>query len=248
MSLLQFGIATHVGLVRSDNQDSAGCFPPEAGDDAGERGVLVVVADGMGGHKGGKIASDIAVRTLSGHFAGGDGDLPDRLRGGFEEANAAIAEYGDEHPECRGLGTTMSALAMKDGQAYVGHVGDSRIYRVRKGEIAQLTEDHSVVAEWLRKGWITEEQAKTHPERSLLFRALGVTAEVAVDILGPLAMEHNDRFLLCSDGLTNHVAADEICAIVWEHAPQEACDMLVALALERGGYDNITVQLVSVAH
>jgi protein phosphatase len=245
--VIEFGLKSDIGLVREENQDTAGVFPQDQSDDNVFPGLLFVVADGMGGHRGGREASSIAVRTISDVFYSGEqASIIERLKNAFDEANIAVREFGQSHPEHRGLGTTLTALAVHKGNMYVAHVGDSRAYRVSGETIVQLTEDHSIVQEWLRKGWITGEQARTHPERSLLYRALGVGADVVVDIVEGIEHESGDRFVLCSDGLTTHVEEEEIREIVSSRDPGEACDALVDLALERGGVDNVTVLVMRV--
>ncbi len=244
MSLISFGQSSHIGMVREENQDSAGRFP-ENGQDDGRRGLLFAVADGMGGHRGGKVASDIAIKTLIKEFSNStSGEIPERLQQAFEVANSAVREQGQLNPALRGMGTTLTAMVFSGRKVFLGHVGDSRAYRITPEGIEQITEDHSIVAEWLRKGWLTGEQARNHPERSLLYRALGVSDEIVVDLLEEAEPEPGSRFLLCTDGLTNHVEDAELKDIVLAEPPQDACDALVAKALERGGFDNITVQTV----
>ena len=246
MSLITSGTNSNIGLVREENQDSYGRFPEDASSDTTEPGIVFAVADGMGGHRGGKEASSIAIRVLRETFFGeSDDGIPDRLVRSFEAANVAVRQHGQANPECRGMGTTLTALVLHGDKAWIGHVGDSRAYRITDDGIEQLTEDHSIVAEWLRKGWLTEEQAKNHPERSLLYRALGVTTDLSVDIVEAIPVGEGVTFLLCTDGLTNHVEDAEMKEVVLSRTPQEACDHLVSLALERGGFDNVTVQAVS---
>ena len=247
MSVIEFGTDSHTGLVRSENQDAAGKFPPGLSDDTQEPGLLFIVADGMGGHRGGKEASAIAVATASDrYFSAADKNRADRLRMAVEAANQAVLSYGETHLECRGMGSTLTALVLHRGNALIAHVGDSRAYRISDGTIIQLTQDHSIVGEWLRKGWMSEEQAKIHPERSLLYRAVGVKSDLEIDLTDRIPVKSGDCFLLCSDGLTNHVMDDEIRRLVLEGTPQQACEKLVLLAMERGGYDNITVQAIRV--
>jgi len=245
MTAVEFAVSSHVGLVRDENQDAVGNFPSDVLDDSGDLGVLFVVADGMGGHKGGKEASRIAVEVVGDtYFSDEGGSIAERLRTACKSAHAAIREYGDSHPQCKGMGTTLTALVLQNGTGYIAHVGDSRAYRLAEGEVVQLTEDHSIVAEWRRKGWITEEQARLHPERSLLYRALGVGEEVSVDVIENIVVHEGDSFLLCTDGLSNHLEKDEIQDLLLEGPPEDACRKMVSLALERGGYDNITVQIM----
>jgi protein phosphatase len=245
MALIELGSASDVGLVRHENQDAFGAFPANILEDELFPGLLFVVADGMGGHRGGREASRIALQTISTSFyAATEGTVPERLKSGFIEANTAVRDYGKVHHEYRGLGTTLTVLSLCKGEVRLAHVGDTRAYRISGDTITQLTDDHSIVQEWLRKGWITSEQAQSHPERSLLYRALGVGAEVSVDVVEHVEYHKGDSLLLCSDGLTTHVEDEEIREIVSVNSPQEACDTLVARALERGGFDNVTVQII----
>jgi len=235
---------SHIGHVREENQDSAGRFPD--GETPGDDGLLLfAVADGMGGHRGGREASSIAIRTLrETFFIPTSDDIPERLKRAFEAANSAVRGHGQMNPEFRGMGTTLTVMVFEGDHAFIGHVGDSRAYRIAEDGIEQLTEDHSIVAEWLRKGWLTEEQARNHPERSLLYRALGVGTDIVVDLIEGIGTGEGVRFLLCTDGLTNHVEDNELKEVVASGDPQEACDRLVSLALDRGGFDNITVQTI----
>ncbi len=245
MSLISFGQSSHIGMVREENQDSAGRFPDNVLEGNSARGVLFAVADGMGGHRGGKVASDIAIKTLIKEFSAPSSEnIPDRLQHAFEAANAAVREQGQLNPDLRGMGTTLTVLVLSGERVFLAHVGDSRAYRITADTIEQITEDHSIVAEWLRKGWLTEDQARNHPERSLLYRALGVSDEIAVDLVEEADARPGNKFLLCTDGLTNHVEDSELHRIVLAEPPQKACEALIAMALERGGFDNITVQAV----
>jgi len=155
-------------------------------------------------------------------------------------------DYGAMHIECRGMGSTMTALFLQHAKASIGHIGDSRAYKISDGKIVQLTQDHSVVAEWQRKGWLTEEQARAHPERSLLYRALGVRDQIEIDIIENVSLKNGDYLLLCTDGLSSLVEDEEIRSLTVAESPGRACEKLIELALERGGSDNITVQTIRV--
>jgi protein phosphatase len=201
----------------------------------------------MGGHTAGQVASGLAaeaalnaLRTLQGATM----SLSEKLRYAVTAANREIYETGRVQPEFAGMGTTLVALLIVDGRAALAHVGDSRAYRVRGGRIRQLTDDHSVVGELLRRREISADAAREHPHRHVLTRALGVRSTVEPD-LAELTPGPGDVFALCSDGLTTHVHDDEIGeAVGGEQDPQEAVDALVELANERGGDDNITVVIV----
>jgi PPM family protein phosphatase len=228
---------TDVGLRRRENEDRY-ALAPHLG--------LYLVADGMGGHSAGQVASQLAaeaslqaIETLEGSGA----SLVEKLREAVASANQAIFASATDHPEYAGMGTTLVALLVDGERGALAHVGDSRAYRMRGGRLRLLTDDHSVVGELLRRREISEDDARAHPQRHVLTRALGVRSQVEPD-LAELTPEPGDVFVLCSDGLTAHVEDGEIGEIVAEGADlQEACEHLVDLANDRGGEDNITVVL-----
>jgi protein phosphatase len=237
MSAVEAASLSDVGRRRRANQDSCGEFPGQDG------ALLLVCCDGMGGHQGGEVASKLAVETIGAEF---DAAAPEAsLRQAFLSAHARVKARATERAELHGMGTTGVALYYDgNARAVVAHVGDSRCYRVRGGEIEQLTGDHSVVAELLRAGRLTPEQAATHPHNELS-RAIGASHQLEVD-----CAEHDvregDRFVLCSDGLWNLVEAREIAEAVLREAPAQAVRTLVDRANERGGTDNVTVQILGV--
>lgn len=242
---LSYASATDRGRVRADNQDSFGEFLPRTDGPEGPRHYLFIVADGMGGHVGGQRASQLAVQTTSDvFFTHATGDLRQDVTHAIEAANGRIYAEAANGP-LWGMGTTCTALAVRDGEACIGHVGDSRVYRIDEDGIEQITEDHTQVAALHRQGLLTAEEARTHPRRSILTRALGGDALVNVDTLDISPLEANTTYLLCSDGLAP-VADHEIYKIAATHPPAEACARLIALANERGGPDNITVQIIQV--
>lgn len=244
---ISYGVKSDIGSVRRENQDCQGKFPADGSDVTMPRGLLFVVADGMGGHRGGKEASHLAVKSVEQFYFSDDGkSIPNLLEGAFQDANEKIFAYSVANPEFRGMGTTCTAMVFQDSRAHIAHIGDSRAYHIAGEAITQLTEDHSKVAEMLRRGILTPMEAKTHPERSMLYRALGVSGLAEVDVIENVQVHAGDSFLICTDGLVNHVPDDEIRAVVVAHKPQEACDALVAIANERGGYDNITVQIIHI--
>jgi PPM family protein phosphatase len=239
---ITFGACSDLGRVRSENQDSYGKFPDDSDDITSAKGQLFIVADGMGGQKGGREASSIALNTIKQqYFTDPDTDIAKSLLRALQQANEAVYQYSTTHVGFTNMGTTCSALVLKDNRAYIAHVGDSRVYRITKGGIVQVTDDHSNVAEMQRRGLLTKEEAKNHTERSYLYRAIGVRPEVPIDMIEPIQLSTAETFLLCSDGLVNHVEDDEIMRILKTHSPKEACEELVAMANDRGGYDNITV-------
>lgn len=238
-----------VGLVRTENQDFAMLTTPEEESDARLEGRLLIVADGMGGHRGGATASKLAATTIKAEFLSTDrSDIQQSLRRALESANARIFSEAQSNPDLRGMGTTCSTLYTRDDLAYVAHVGDSRIYLVRGGAIRQLTQDHSLVASMVREGLITSEEAETHPRRNILQRSMGVSEQVEVDVMQPLTMREGDTFVLCSDGLHGLVKEDEILGVL-EVAGQEievGAQELIRRALSRGAPDNVTVIVARV--
>ncbi len=244
---IEFGMATHIGMVREENQDNHGHFQQNHPGIEDEFGELFIVADGMGGHRAGRLASDLAVKTLSDtYFSTRNGTISERLQAAFRYANDMIYRESTEASDHAGMGTTCVALVLKDHRAFVGHIGDSRVYRINRSRIIQLTNDHTKVAEMHRRGIITEEEILTHPERHHLYRALGVRPEAEVDILSDISISTKEYFLLCSDGLYEYVSDDEMKQIVLSKSPQIACDTMIYMANERGGMDNSTVCVVRV--
>jgi protein phosphatase len=234
-------LRTDVGLVRSENQDF-GTFTTTAEEKASKPGGrLLVVADGMGGHRGGATASRLAGEIVKAQYLGSETpEIPDALREAMTRANARIYSESQMNPDLRGMGTTTSALAIRDEHGWFAHVGDSRIYLVRGEEIKQLTDDHSLVASMVREGLLTAKEAETHPRRNVLQRSLGVAEDVDIDVRGPLVIEEGDTYILCSDGLHGLVREEELKEIA-KLPIQRAADEFVRLALERGAPDNVTV-------
>ena len=223
---------TDVGRVRPINEDS--CYTPEAG----ER--FCAVADGMGGHNAGEVASALAVKVFADYMRDVQVVTSDALRASVARANDAVYNASQEAPEVSGMGTTFSALAMEGDTAYIAHVGDSRIYLVRRGALMQMTMDHTLVEEMVLKGLITVREARVHPKRNIITRALGTEPRVEIDTL-QLDLKPGDVFFLCSDGLTNHVPEREILTTAMSDLGwQEKLRRLVGIALENGGQDNIT--------
>lgn len=226
-----------VGRTRSENQDSCGDFLHLAG------ARLLILADGMGGHKGGRRASRTCVDAFARVFKEQEGSPEQQLRDAFALANDDIYTTALEDEALRGMGTTGVALLLaKDGSALVGWVGDSRAYRLREGVLEQLTRDHSLVAEWVRMGVLNSEEAKTHPRRSELTRAIGVQPDVEPEI-DPIEVRAGDRFLLCSDGLSGLVVSEHIGQILGSEEPAAAVEALVDRANALGGTDNVSVQI-----
>jgi PPM family protein phosphatase len=227
------GFASHRGLVRQTNEDS---YLVRKG--------LYVVCDGMGGARGGEVASQMACERLVALAPEAVGK--DELREAIVDANGSIAARSLAEPHLLGMGTTLTSALIKDDSMILGHVGDSRAYLLHQGTLRQLTDDHSWVGEMVRRGELTTEEAAIHPHRSVITRALGTDGEAAPDLL-EVGLEPGDRLLLCSDGLSGMVANDRIQEILGQaEGPQAAADSLVQAALEGGGEDNVTVVVVEV--
>ena len=225
-------VRSDVGRVRPINEDSF--YQPEAG------GRFCAIADGMGGHNAGEIASSLAVKTFAEELRGCDVPNGSHLRRAVEAANAAIFARAHEVSGYSGMGTTFTALSQAGNVAHIAHVGDSRAYLIRNGAIMRLTIDHTLVEEMVLKGMITPRAAKHHPKRNIITRALGTGESVEVDLIQIERMP-GDVFFLCTDGLSNHVEERRILETAqgagsWE----EKVSALVDLALADGGTDNIT--------
>ena len=237
LSKLVIASRSDVGRARSENQDAFG----ELTSSLGER--LLVVADGMGGHQGGAQASRHCVNSMKRVFLELEDAPDDRLLRGLEEANADVYQAAADDEDLAGMGATLVALLLgTDGTGWVAWVGDSRLYRLRDGELAALTEDHSLVAQWVKLGVLTPEEAAEHPKRNELTRAVGVAPDVEADLL-PVDLRPGDRYLLCSDGLCGVVDEARIAAALGDGEPESAAQALIDLANAAGGPDNVTVQI-----
>jgi serine/threonine protein phosphatase PrpC len=245
------GGATHVGMVRTNNEDCFRIVSPLN---------LFVLADGMGGEAHGEVASALAVETVVKHCIEGKEDPSAALLGAAKPgltpksrrllsaihlANQKVFQSAEEHPERQGMGATLTSAWIDGPQLSVGHVGDSRVYLLRTGQLQQLTSDHSLVAEQVRRGLLTATEAEQSNLQSVLLRALGTQAQVEVDV-EEVGLFPGDVLLLCSDGLTRMVTEPEIAGTLQaEPIPQRAAEKLVQLANESGGIDNVTVIVVS---
>ncbi len=241
-SKMSFAIATlsDTGRVRSHNEDAAAEFERASGH------RLLVVADGMGGHRGGATASRVAVEAIGAVFQRSTLDPELMLREAMSMANERVHRMSAEDPELRGMGTTVVSLFLgTNGSGFVAHIGDSRAYCIRGGQIEALTSDHSVVGQMVRQGLITTTQAAVHPRRNEILRSVGVEAAVEPE-LRAVSLQSGDRFLLCSDGLSGMLSDEEIAAVVRREDPARAVQTLVEAANTRGGTDNITVQIVAI--
>ena len=230
----QYASATHRGRVRNNNEDAH--FPDTAGRSKGP--LVVMVADGMGGAVGGEVASRLAVAEAS--------QGTDRPEQRVSRANGQVFERSLSDPELAGMGTTLTLMEFApDGVAHLAHIGDSRAYLWHEGVMEQITDDHTVVAEQLAAGRITENDIAHHPQRSMLTRVVGISGEIEVDVVD-FQLEPGDRLLICSDGLTNMVDDGVIAEQLGAGAPEEVAWNLVEAANRAGGHDNITVVVVAV--
>jgi PPM family protein phosphatase len=240
--IVQAVMKTDVGLVRSENQDFGTYTTPAEERESHPGGRLFVVADGMGGHRGGATASRIAGETVKAQYLGSEeDDIAAALRAALARANARIFTEAQANPDLRGMGTTTSALVVSNNNAWFAHVGDSRIYMIRDGAIKQLTEDHSLVASMVREGLLTSTEAENHPRRNVLQRSMGVGEDVEIDVSGPFPVQEGDVFILCSDGLHGLVKEAELLEIATSLPLEATANEYVRRALDRGAPDNVTV-------
>jgi serine/threonine protein phosphatase PrpC len=235
-------VKSDVGCVRETNEDTIGYYQP---DDPDQIGVLVVVADGMGGHSAGEVASRLAVETVIQYYTEHSATPETALPNAIKQANRVIQQAAAHNAHLHGMGTTCTALAIRHGWAYCAHVGDSRLYLMRDGQLLQMTEDHSAVMDLVKRGVIDRDLARHHPDRNVIVRALGSRAEVEVaEWPRPLFLRPDDRFLLSSDGLHDLVSDDELAQVLSSQEPSQACETLIEMARSRGGHDNISVGIV----
>jgi len=238
---LEIGNFSDIGKAREINEDYFGTF-------SGSYGRLLIVCDGMGGHQGGEIASRLAVETIRNYFEnlGTDFNPGEGIKNSIQKANEVIIEAANTEPELSEMGSTVVLVLIKDGYAYAANLGDSRIYKISNGEIQQISTDHSLVQQMVDSNVISPEEARTHPKKNIITKALGIDEIVEPELLEPFQLMVNDCLILCTDGLTNHVNDNEIREICISNDSQDAAEKLVDLANERGGTDNITVQVMKV--
>jgi len=238
---------TDLGRVRDNNEDKLEFYQPDKPEALAGRGAAFLVCDGMGGHAAGQIASELACKTfLDIYYRSSANYIADAAMSAAQEAHRYVVDVARTIPGRQGMGTTLTALIVCQDQGLVVQVGDSRCYRLNGSEFAQLTTDQTVVEEYVALGMLTREQAEVHPNAHMLTQAIGAAEVLKPDIL-PITIVPGERFLLCSDGLTNHVANEEIEAHMMEYGPSDCCWRLVNLALDRGGSDNCTVVVVEIA-
>jgi protein phosphatase len=239
-------VKTDLGRVRENNEDKYEFFIAEDEPTLASRGLVFLVCDGMGGHAAGQIASELACKTFIDVYLHHPSTEPTvAMVSGVQAANRFVVDVGRAVPSRKGMGTTLSGLILIQDVAYAVQVGDSRIYRLRNGESLMLTHDHTWVEEAIRAGMIRPEEAETHPYKHVLTRAIGTEGDVRPDVEA-FDLKAGDIFMLCSDGLVNHVDDDVIGEILRSKAPADAVWTLVGQALLGGGSDNTTVMIVRI--
>jgi protein phosphatase len=233
---------SEVGLVRTLNEDSVAFVVPPESQNPDNRNGLILVADGMGGHSAGEVASSLAAEVVRRCLFELKGPVPEILSIAFAAANKAIFDYGQDHPECAGMGTTCTALAIRSDMIWLAHVGDSRAYLLRDRQLKQLSDDQTLVAKMVREGVMTPEEARTSEHNNIILQALGTMPDVSPDVWSDgLALLPGDTMLVCSDGLHGLVDDEVIAEIAGRLAPPEACQELIQRALQAGGHDNVSV-------
>lgn len=232
-----------VGRVRQNNEDFYGEFRIEPNH------FVFVVADGMGGHNAGEVASRLAVLTFFESYKKyfeEIGETEKAIELAFHDANKRVFEEGAGKESQHGMGTTLSTLILRGENAYLGHVGDSRIYLIREDECRRLTKDHSLVGKMKENGVITEEEARSHPRRNILYLSLGVKESIVPQIRGGIDVKDGDVFVVCTDGLSNMVSDEEIKIISINNPPKKAVEKMIEIAKERGAPDNVTVEVIKI--
>jgi serine/threonine protein phosphatase PrpC len=237
---------TDVGRKRQHNEDNVAYIIPKDERLLGAKGALFIVADGMGGHAAGEVASEIAVSTVCHlYYQDTNPDVPANLMSAIRLANLAIYQSAHEDQQRSGMGTTCVAAVLRGEMAFIANVGDSRAYLVRHGMVKQITQDHSWVMEQIQMGKMSEEEARTHEMRNVITRSLGPFPDVDVDIFAE-QLEEGDALILCSDGLSGMMTDIDILHIVESFSPQESVQQLLDYANAQGGSDNITAIVVRV--
>ena len=233
-----------VGKIRDINQDAYYYIEDD-------KLPIFIVADGMGGHKAGEVASNLAISTIIRHYESSKEKIlnkemfiPQFLNESVELANDNLIEEASGDDELKGMGTTVTMCLILDDEVYIGHVGDSRAYLLRNGELSQITQDHSLVGELLRIGSITKDEAVNHPKKNIITRALGSNPKINVDVFNR-ELQNEDKIILCTDGLTNMVTEEKILEILLSsEIPSAVCSTLVNISNEAGGIDNTTIMII----
>jgi PPM family protein phosphatase len=245
--IIRASALTSTGAIRDVNEDAVSVVYPPRREALSSRGVLAVVADGMGGARGGSCASETAIETVTRLYLDDQSHPPSALKKALEAANSRIYNMSQKDANLCGMGTTCVAMALTPEQAWVAWVGDSRVYLIRNHQIFQLTEDHSVVAALVREGLLTSNEAALHEDRHMLTRALGTRPQIEISVWEQsMPVRVKDRFLLCSDGLHDLVADVELLRLAADGPLEEATAALLDRANEQGGYDNISSIILEI--
>lgn len=242
-------LQTDQGQIRGHNEDFVAYKEPANADEAARNGWLYIVADGVGGADAGEVASEFATeRTIHNYLADNEtADWGNRLYSAMQKANTELRQLVLEQATTTGnrMATTMVAAVLHGNIATIANVGDSRGYHLKNGQLKQITKDHSLVARLVEEGAITEVEAENHPRKNVILHSLGSEASPRIDLF-EVELTKGEQLVLCSDGLTRHVADDEIAKIISDRPPEEASEILVQLANDRGGEDNISVAILQV--
>jgi len=235
-------VVTDLGNIRTNNEDVGLFFRVAEGSIEKKKGCLLLVADGMGGHNAGEVASRMAAETISHEYVKQNGTVEKSLHKAYELANGRIYEMSQRNKSMKGMGTTCTSLVVVEQTIYFAHAGDSRAFILKNGSISQITEDHTYVQELVKNGEITPEEAHVHPKRNILTNAMGTKPSLRIDT-GKFALpfEEKDRLMICSDGLYDYITNDELARILGGNSLRDTAHELVNLAKQRGGHDNITV-------
>jgi PPM family protein phosphatase len=245
--MVEASVISDTGPRRQSNEDCGKVVRPEDPQQLARKGVLAIVADGMGGHEGGEVASHMAVHSVTEAYSASGAQPQAALVQAFQAANREIYQLSRRRNELAGMGTTCTAVVVVGGIAYSAHIGDSRAYLVRGGQIYRMTEDHSATMALVKQGLISLNEAREHEERNVILRAMGTHEEVEVSTWdAPFTVWPGDRLILCSDGLHDTLTDPEICSIAGSAEPGEACSRMLNLALERMCTDNVTVAVLGI--
>lgn len=245
--LVEAAALTNQGYVRANNEDAVGSVQPTDPTERGRKGLLFAVADGLGGLNAGEVASSTAITTLLNEYyaPSNAGRIEPALRHAVQLANLRVHDMAQKHLDHRGMGTTLTALALAGTTAYLAHVGDTRVYRLRGKTLTQLTTDHSEVAELVRMRIVKPETVAQHPSRNVLTKTVGHHLMLRPDFARE-AVQTDDVFVLCTDGVWSEIEDTELLGVASKHAPEEACRRVIDLCLDRQCEDNVTVQIVRV--
>ena len=238
-------VVSDIGCIRANNEDAARFIRPAMVGDKNKKDFLAIVADGMGGHASGEVASLMAVEIVSKTYYQRTESPEESLFFAFNKANRSIFQAANKNSKYRGMGTTCTALVISENKLFMAHIGDSRLYMLRDGQLKQLSTDHTYIQSLIEQGILTATEAEKHPDRNVLTRAMGTKNSTEIDVqeINEL-FEGNDRILICSDGLYDYLSSDEMSQFLAHSVLNESAHAMIELAKQRGGHDNITVLLI----